>query len=100
MASKPNTEREGKMERNLEDRTKHRTRTAGTMLGSEKAPEGFEGKKLCLKLMSKPVKMLSRTNGLAQELKRTRFLGQGRQHEGGLLRTLLLHCISGIFEFH
>lgn len=41
MAPKPNTGREGKMERNLEDGTKHRTMTAGTMLGSEKAPEGF-----------------------------------------------------------
>lgn len=41
MALKPNMEREGKMERNSEDRTKHRTMTAGIMLGSEKAPEGF-----------------------------------------------------------
>lgn len=75
MALKPNMEREGKMERNLEDRTKHRTMTAGIMLGSEKAPEGFKGKKLCLKMTWKPVKMLSRVSGLVQELNATKFLG-------------------------
>lgn len=44
MAPKPNMEREGKMERNQEDKTKHRTMTAGIMLGSKKAPKGFKGK--------------------------------------------------------
>lgn len=41
MAPKSNMEREGKIERNLEDRTKQRTMTAGVVLGSEKAPERF-----------------------------------------------------------
>ena len=41
MAPKPVTERKGKMERNLEDRAEHRTMTAGIMLASGKAPEGF-----------------------------------------------------------
>lgn len=47
----------------------------------------------------KPVTMLSSVSGLAQKLNITWFLGQGRHHGGELHRTLLLHCISDIFEF-
>lgn len=39
-------ERKGKMERNLGDRAEHRTVTAGILLGSGKAPQEFEGKKV------------------------------------------------------
>lgn len=85
------------MKRNLGDRAEHRPMTAGITLGSGKAPEGFYGKKWGLKLTRKPMKILSRMSGLDQEQNRTRFLGQGRQQEGGVSSGPCYYSACAVF---